>query len=158
LQNTPYRTIPGEGEVIIIRIESMAARRVDVQSDNVGIVSSVLCLLHCVSVPVLLSVATHWDADMKRLLNTEWIHYAFLAIALAAVYFSTRHAAAPRLRSALWIFFVVFGVGIVLNESFPAAKAMVYVGSLGLVISHVFNIRDRKPRGQEARKKMMISR
>ena len=126
------------------------------KSDRIGIVSSVVCLVHCASIPVLMSAATHWDTYLHRLLDSEWIHYAFLLVALSAVYFSTRHARLPKLRFLLWIFFGIFGLGIFASENFPVAKALVYLGSIGLVVGHLLNLRFRN-QGQGHSKRALAS-
>lgn len=109
-------------------------------ADTIGIISSFLCLIHCISLPILISIqpvaAKFIDEDL------QFLEYIFLGLSFVAVYFATRSShVSRRIKWAFYIIFTLFTLGILLEESFQWLTNLAYAGSAGLIILHVINIR-----------------
>lgn len=109
-------------------------------ADTLGIISSFLCLIHCISLPILISVkpvaAKFIDEDL------QFLEYIFLGVSLIAVYFATRSShVTRRIKWAFYIIFALFTLGIFLEESFVWLTYLAYAGSAGLIVMHIINIR-----------------
>lgn len=109
-------------------------------ADLIGITSSLLCLIHCVSLPILISlkpVAAHFIHE-----DLHFLEYIFLGLSLIAVYFATRSAhVTPRMKWVFYIIFSLFALGILFEEKMAWLTYLAYAGSAGLVVMHVINLR-----------------
>ncbi|GAB3969203.1 hypothetical protein GCM10028806_14860 [Spirosoma terrae] len=113
------------------------------KADYVGITGSVLCIIHCLITPVLLmSTALLQDEHLR--FGYLSLDYIFIGVNIVAVYFATRHYAPPAIKKALWGFLTLFAVAIFLEDVDPVFEHIGYLASAGLVISHLFNIRQHK--------------
>lgn len=106
--------------------------------DWLGIVSTTVCLVHCIATPVLILAS-------GVILGLEGVEYVALLGAFLAVYFVWPHAHTQYTR-----FFLVIGLlfltGSVLVEHFAvqlteAVPYVKYSGSGILIITHLNNIR-----------------
>ena len=109
-------------------------------SDSIGIISSFLCLIHCISLPILISVqpvtARFVDEDL------HFLEYIFLGVSLIAVYFSTRSShVTQRMKWAFYIIFSLFALGIFFEEQLAWLTYLAYIGSAGLIIMHIISLR-----------------
>lgn len=109
------------------------------KADYIGITGSVLCLIHCLITPVLLVTSTLFKDDLIRSSYLS-LDYVFIVVNIVAVYFATRNAPA-QIRTALWGFLALFAVCIMLEDVSEIFEYAAYVASLGLVGSHLYNIR-----------------
>lgn len=113
------------------------------KADYVGITGSVLCIIHCLITPVLLmSTALLQDEHLR--FGYLSLDYIFIGVNIVAVYFATRHYAPPAIKKSLWSFLTLFAVAIFLEDVDPVFEYIGYLASAGLVISHLFNIRQHK--------------
>nr|WP_293834200.1 MerC domain-containing protein [uncultured Arsenicibacter sp.] len=109
------------------------------KADYIGITGSVLCLIHCLITPVLLMTTNFLKDDLVRTSFLS-LDYVFIGVNIIAVYFATRHAP-NTVRTSLWGFLGLFTVAILLEDVNPIFEYVGYAASLGLVGSHLFNIR-----------------
>lgn len=128
-------------------------------SDFIGMLSSSLCLVHCIAVPLVMgwySMVEHTGQAHEHAAHTHshltmgGINWDFLFIALGAVavYFSTRaHHITPTLKAVLWGFFGLFAVGILLEQHIAIFQYVGYVGSIGLIVGHWINYRRCRVKG-----------
>ncbi len=119
------------------------AQLVNNKADYVGITGSVLCIIHCLITPVLLLTSNILQHDALRVGYLS-LDYVFIGVNIVAVYFATRHYAAPAVRVALWSCLTVFTVAILLEDVNPFFEYLGYAASLGLVSSHLINIRQHR--------------
>jgi hypothetical protein len=103
------------------------------KSDLIGMVSSALCLAHCLALPFLLSFRAFSDSQ------NELVEIAFLAICLGAVWWSAKGATAP-IRIAFWLFVGGLCTGILAEDYLFWAPYLLYVSSAGLVLTHGLNL------------------
>lgn len=110
-------------------------------ADRLGIISSSLCLIHCISLPILVSIKPLAAEFMHE--NLEFLEYIFLGLSLIAIYFATRSPhVTRRIKWAFYVIFILFAVGIFLEDSSYAwITYLAYIGSAGLIVMHVINIR-----------------
>jgi hypothetical protein len=111
------------------------------KSDLVGIAGSALCLVHCILLPVVFIYnGEHHHHHHEHWLGVN-IDYFFLLIAVVAVYLTTKKPWPVFVKVALWVSLTACFVGIALHDYEPSLKYVLYLGSLGLITSHIFNIR-----------------
>ncbi len=111
------------------------------QADLLGVVSAVLCLVHCIAVPVLLVLGVLSEGLWA---HTAFLDYIFIGLALMAVYFATRnHETTRRVRIGLWSSTALFSLAILLHDWFAFALYLSVAASIALVVFHVLNYRHR---------------
>ena len=108
-------------------------------SDLIGIGSSVLCIIHCLLLPVLI-LAGSLTGDTHR---WAWLDYLFIFLAALAVFYSTRRLKSTFLRRGLWLTLPVFSGAVVFHEHHPAALYISVASSLLLVLFHIGSYREK---------------
>ncbi|NID12648.1 MerC domain-containing protein [Fibrivirga algicola] len=116
---------------------------VDKKADYIGITGSVLCLIHCLTAPVLVMTSNLFRDDTLRA-GFLSLDYVFIAVNIVAVYFAARQHTSSAIRTALWGFLFLFSVGLLLEDVSPFFEYIAYAASAGLVISHLFNLRQHR--------------
>jgi MerC mercury resistance protein len=114
------------------------------KADYIGITGSVLCIIHCLITPVLLVTSNLMTQHSTLRVGFLSLDYVFIGVNIVAVYFATRHYAAPGVRVALWGCLTVFTVAILFEDVNPVFEYLGYAASLGLVSAHLFNIRQHR--------------
>lgn len=115
-------------------------------SDWLGVAASGLCAIHCALTPVFFAARPVLESTMGQHNHGSgfWalLDYLFLVLSLAAVWYSSRHTVHKRIKRVLWAAWVVFAIGL-LSEPFHFTHGIwfMYVGSITLVIAHLYNHR-----------------
>lgn len=109
------------------------------RADYVGITGSVLCIIHCLITPILVMTSTLLSHDTLRL-GFLSMDYLFISINVVAVWSASRHTS-RRVRVALWGCLALFATGLLLEAVHEGFTYVAYAASLGLVITHLINIR-----------------
>ena len=117
---------------------------VNEKADYIGITGSVLCIIHCLITPILLVASNLMTQRSALRIGFLSLDYVFIGVNIMAVYFATRHFAVPAVRVALWSFLTVFAVAIILEDVNPAFEYLGYAASVGLVATHLINIRQHR--------------
>ncbi|RRB09906.1 MerC domain-containing protein [Larkinella knui] len=118
----------------------MKLKTLNRKADYIGISGSVLCIIHCLITPILLVSSSFLTNDTVRFGYLS-LDYLFIGVNIVAVYFATRHFTTPAVKACLWFFLTVFAVAIVLEDVNEAFEYLGYAASLGLVLTHLTNIR-----------------
>jgi hypothetical protein len=111
-----------------------------VAADNTGIVSAILCTIHCLIIPVLFLAKFWLTGNRPEHILPPWWHqldYLFLGISLWAVYHSASHTKAKKIRASLWIFWSMLAIAILFEDTL---HRMAYIASAGLIGTHLRNI------------------
>lgn len=108
-------------------------------TDLVGIVSAVLCIVHCLLLPVLV-LAGSLSGEAHR---WEWLDYGFIGLATVAVFYATRRLESVFLRRGLWFSLLCFSASIIFHEHHPAALYVSVASSLLLVLFHIGSYRQK---------------
>lgn len=109
-----------------------------VKSDVLGISAASLCLIHCMVFPVvvLFGGAVHEHTHE----TWSYFDFFFLAIGLIAVYYSTRSSCSKSTRLAMWGTYATLTLAILFRNQLHALEYLAYIASLGLIISHLYNM------------------
>jgi len=112
------------------------------KSDNIGILASTLCMVHCFATPFLF-IAQTCSLTCCEIAPVWWqkIDYAFLAISFFAVYHSTQTTSNNLIKPALWISWLALST-IVLNETLKLIdllEVFKYVVAFVLIGLHLYN-------------------
>jgi hypothetical protein len=109
-------------------------------SDLIGMISSIACIIHCLALPILLSIFANSGSGHSH--SLEFLDFLFILIGLVAVIFSSRsHHSNSLIRTILWSSFFMFTIGILLRPLSHSFDYMSYLGSLGLIVAHGVNYR-----------------
>lgn len=122
-------------------------KRVSAQSaDFMGISASILCLIHCLAFPVLISlgfifspVDNHTHEHDHVHFDWHWMDFLFVALAIWAVYNAVKSTQSKSIKIALWIAVSIFSVGVLLHDVFSWMLYISLLASIGLVIIHIIN-------------------
>lgn len=115
-------------------------------SDWLGMAASLGCLVHCTagSLILLLQPVLTGTVAMDRHFDEKpsvW-HVLFFVLAVLAVWRSYRKTNSMVIRTALWSSLAAFGIGALSNHHGQwLLSFLLYGGSVGLVVSHYFNLR-----------------
>lgn len=129
------------------------------KADFLGMSASVLCMIHCLALPLFISLGFvvksmdghaghhHHDHDHGHFhIHWDWhmLDYVFVALALWAVYQASKQAASRAIKIALWMSVSIFSVAILLHDLNEYMLLVSLFASLGLFITHVINWRSHK--------------
>lgn len=122
-------------------------RRISFQSaDIMGISASILCMIHCLAFPVLISVGfifspvdNHIHEHDHIHFDWHWIDFLFVALAIWAVYNAAKSTQSKSIKIALWVAVSIFSVGVLLHDVFYWMLYVSLIASIGLVIIHIIN-------------------
>jgi len=110
--------------------------------DQIGILSSTLCLIHCLATPFVF-VAKSCTATCCKETPLWWmfIDFLFLAISFIAVFWSSKNTTKNWIRVSLWVSWTLL-LMVILNEHltlFNLPKTAIYFPAFSLVILHFTN-------------------
>jgi hypothetical protein len=106
-------------------------------ADFLGISGSLLCLLHCLA-PQLATFGL-LGAGLGSFFAGEFWAVIFWATCFWAVYRSAASSVFPRNKLLLWMAFLIFSAGLVLEFFSIGGKWVSYTGSVLLIIAHILN-------------------
>lgn len=118
-------------------------RKLSSQSaDMLGISASVLCMIHCLAFPVMISLGylvNFSDDHDHSHEHWHWMDYFFVILAVWAVYNAAKNTHSMRIKIALWIAVFIFSIAILLHELNPYMIVISIAASLILLIIHIIN-------------------
>jgi hypothetical protein len=109
------------------------------KADYIGILGSVLCIIHCLLVPALAfgsTVATHSHSHIGLIS----LDYLFILINGIAVYYATREHRSTGIRVLLWGALAIFSVSLIFEGRHQAFSWLGYAGSALLIVGHLINL------------------
>ena len=112
------------------------------QFDLVGMLSSGLCLIHCLFLPFFVSASHHADWHFFHL------DYLFLLIGFWAVWHADGHARTKGIRYMLWTSYLVLAMAVIWEGFYEQVNWIIYPASLALIAGHYLNL--KKPPKAEA--------
>ena len=113
--------------------------------DNVGIIASILCAIHCIATPFLF-IAKACSASACCADTPIWwqlIDYLFLGVSFLAIFFISKNLTIKWLKLSFWASWIVLLITI-LNHSInilDLPKNFIYLPSLAIIILHFYNLR-----------------
>ena len=112
-------------------------------SDQIGAVSSGLCMLHCFATPFLfLSQSSLIFISVDFTLPWFIINYIFLFISFIAIYYSVKNSSNRFIRISLYLFWAVLS-GLIINESLgilSIPETATYLSASSLICLHIYNL------------------
>ena len=113
---------------------SIAKKRISCW-DWAGVFFSSLCLVHCVTTPILLASTALW-------IVSEWVHVGFLVLLIPITLIASRRSyRKPSVVVFLYAGLSILGAGLILSEVFGERfeVSTTILGSLLLIIGHLRN-------------------
>ena len=113
-------------------------------SDIFGILTCSLCLVHCISTPlILLSLSS---LNTKLSMSYSWwsnLDYIFLIISFFMVYISVQTSRIKRMKLFFWLswFFLFLVIINEKTELFEFSEYLAYLATTGLSLLHLFNLK-----------------
>lgn len=117
----------------------------DKKADTIGILSSLLCVVHCLMLPVLVLGGLLHE---EWALHAEWVDYLFILLAVGAVFFASRQADTYSLKVGMWLTVSWFSLSILLHDMFATALYSSMAASVVLVVLHSINFRQHQQQHQ----------
>lgn len=104
-------------------------------ADKLGIASAILCMIHCLAVPTLLTMGISF-------LNNPVIAILFILVAFVSIYNTTKGKLYKGVSVLLWIAFAGFVISLLLEERAEIFEYTMYLSSISIIIGHVYSIRN----------------
>ena len=111
-------------------------------SDYLGAISGVLCIIHCIITPLLFLINAEL-ATKQTLLTLQVTGYVFLIISFFAVYKSALNTT-NNIVKVLFFVFWSFLLFLILNESFGVfriAETFTFISAFSLSALHIYNLK-----------------
>lgn len=103
-------------------------------ADKLGITSATLCIIHCLALPVLMTMGVGF-------LDNPIITLLFVIIAFISIYASSKIKVSHRLTLFLWIAFCGFTLSILLEEKLKLFEYGTYLFSIAIIVGHLLRIK-----------------
>lgn len=113
-------------------------------SDFFGALTCSLCLLHCISTPLILISFT--SLNTKLSMSYSWwsnFDYVFIFISFFMVYFSSRVTTVKMMKYLFWLSWGILFL-IIINEKtelFQFSEYTTYIAALALSLLHIYNLK-----------------
>ena len=110
-------------------------------SDYIGAISGVLCIIHCIITPMLFLINAEL-ATKQTLFALQFIGYVFLIISFFAVYRSALNTTNNVVKVLFFLFWGAL-LFLILNESFGAfriAETFTFISAFSLSALHIYNL------------------
>lgn len=117
----------------------MKATHAHGKADYIGILGSILCIIHCLVVPALTfgSTLLYSHDTHAGLLSLD---YLFILINGIAVFYAARGHQSLPIRLLLWGALALFSVSLIFEGTHPIFSWLGYAGSVLLITGHLLNI------------------
>ena len=113
-------------------------------SDNIGILSSTLCFIHCLATPIIYITYTGLFNQIEYLsLSWKGINLVFVIFSLIAVNRSTKKTTSKIIKPIFWLSWSLLFF-VLLNEEvkfFELPELVSYVSALNLAGVHIYNLK-----------------
>jgi len=111
--------------------------------DNIGALTSTLCMIHCVVTPLLFIAQSNLlSASAKAPLWWSNLDYFFLTISFFAIYRSTQTTSSKWIATSLWIAWSVMFLSIT-NEKIELlhlGESITFISGSLLAALHIYNL------------------
>ena len=117
------------------------------RSDAVGVVSSGLCMIHCIATPFFFLAATCSTTCCDAApMWWQWLDYFFLVVSFFAVFHSVKTAKSKGITYGLWISWASLFL-LILNAKFGwlhIPENTKFIPAFSLIGFHLYNFRHRQ--------------
>lgn len=114
-------------------------------SDYMGVVSSILCLIHCLGLPFVFFLGqyfgfTYLNSFRDGIEHIIFFDIIFLLTASISVFFALKHAHSKEIKILLCVGWTFFAIGVIF-ESIEIFHYFIHLGSILLITGHIKNIK-----------------
>ena len=104
------------------------------KADLIGILSSSICLVHCIATPLLIAFGVGF-------LTNPFFKYLFLIISFISIFKATVKITHTKIAFLLWVSFVGFLFSTLFQEKYHWLHYSGYFFALLIIIGHLINIK-----------------
>lgn len=104
------------------------------KADIIGIISSSLCLVHCIATPLLIVFGAGF-------ITNPIFKYSFLIISFASIFKATENVYNKKIAMLLWISFCGFLFSTLFQEEYELLHYSGYFFAILIIIGHILNIK-----------------
>jgi hypothetical protein len=104
------------------------------KADLIGILSSSICLVHCVATPLLIAFGAGF-------ITNPFFKYLFLIISFVSIFKATENITSKKISLLLWISFWGFLFSTLFQEEYEWLHYSGYLFAILIIIGHILNIR-----------------
>jgi hypothetical protein len=101
--------------------------------DKLGVISALLCMVHCLATPTLLALGVSF-------LSNPIIAFLFMFIAFISIYKATDGKFVWGSSVFLWMSYIGFVISLVLEERADIFEFGMFLFSIAIIIGHSYNI------------------
>lgn len=109
------------------------------RSDLLGVSTSLLCLLHCLAFPVVLSTGYLFNYSLQG--HWHGTDYIFVLLGMVAVWASARKTPFLALKLAFWLAILVFSLSILFHDRWSWMIYISTAASVVLIALHILHWR-----------------
>ncbi|WP_084203508.1 MerC domain-containing protein [Psychroserpens damuponensis] len=103
-------------------------------ADKLGAISALLCIVHCLAVPALLTMGMSF-------ISHPIIAYLFIAIAFFSIFKATKKHFLKPISIFLWIAFIGFVTSMFLENQAKVFEYTMFLFSVLIILGHLYNLR-----------------
>ncbi len=104
------------------------------KADLIGILSSSICLVHCVATPPLIAFGAGF-------ITSPFFKYLFLFISFVSIFKATENITSKKISLLLWISFWGFLFSTLFQEEYEWLHYSGYLFAILIIIGHILNIK-----------------
>jgi hypothetical protein len=104
------------------------------KADLIGILSSSICLVHCVATPLLIAFGAGF-------ITNPFFKYLFLIISFVSIFKATENITSKKTSLLLWISFWGFLFSTLFQEEYEWLHYSGYLFAILIIIGHILNIK-----------------
>ena len=104
------------------------------KADLIGILSSSICLVHCVATPLLIAFGAGF-------ITNPFFKYLFLIISFVSIFKATENVTSKKISLLLWISFWGFLFSTLFQEEYEWLQYSGYLFAILIIIGHILNIK-----------------
>ena len=104
------------------------------QADLIGILSSSICLVHCLATPLLIAFGAGF-------ITNPFFKYLFLIISFVSIFKATENITRRKISLLLWISFWGFSFSTLFQEEYEWMHYSGYLFAILIIIGHILNIK-----------------
>jgi hypothetical protein len=119
-----------------------------INSDLMGILNSIICIVHCFTTPLLIALGVGY-------LTSPFIKYALVFFSFITIYKALNKTKNRKIAALLWISFGCFLLSSLLEERYHSMEYMAYFSAGFIIIGHILNVkksRNINPKNNENEK------
>ncbi|MBY0243885.1 MAG: MerC domain-containing protein [Sphingobacteriaceae bacterium] len=104
------------------------------KADLIGILSSSICLVHCLATPLLIAFGAEF-------ITNPFFKYLFLILSFASIFKATEKVTNIKNATLLWVSFWGFLFSTLFQETYEWLHYSGYLFAILIIIGHILNIK-----------------